>query len=54
MRDGFKKRIVELAQRLLAFGFVLDDSAGTASVLKAAGIVVRQVFKVLEGRPHIQ
>jgi len=54
VREGDKKRIAELARRLQAYGFELDATAGTAAVLKAAGIDVRQVNKVHEGRPHIQ
>ncbi|MXP56475.1 carbamoyl-phosphate synthase large subunit [Pantoea sp. Mhis] len=54
VRDKDKKRIVDLAIILKKFGFELDATRGTAIVLSAAGINLRLVNKVHEGRPHIQ
>ena len=53
VRDRDKAAMVTLAQRLLAVGFTLLATRGTASALAAQGIAVETVNKVLEGRPHI-
>ncbi|WP_111979153.1 carbamoyl-phosphate synthase large subunit [Algibacillus agarilyticus] len=53
VRNSDKKRVVELAGNLLDLGYTLDATAGTAKVLKDAGLEVRKVNKVLEGRPHL-
>jgi carbamoyl-phosphate synthase large subunit len=53
VRNGDKKRIVELARIMRELGFELDATKGTADALEAAGIEVRRVNKVYEGRPHI-
>ncbi|MGO3857785.1 MAG: carbamoyl-phosphate synthase large subunit [Neisseriaceae bacterium] len=54
VRESDKKRVVELAKQLIAKGFDLDATHGTAIVLGEAGINPRLVNKVHEGRPHIQ
>ena len=41
------------ARELLAMGFSLIATRGTAKILQAAGLEVRVVNKVLEGRPHV-
>ena len=53
VRDADKEGAVALAQRLDARGFTLAATGGTASALEAAGLAVRRVNKVREGRPHI-
>ncbi len=53
VRDADKSGAVELAGRLVARGFTLAATGGTASALEAAGLDVRRVNKVREGRPHI-
>jgi carbamoyl-phosphate synthase large subunit len=42
-----------LAQMLMARGFEIAATGGTALVLEEAGIVCRRVNKVREGRPHV-
>lgn len=54
VREGDKKRVVDLAIKLLKSGFELDATHGTAIVLGEAGINPRLVNKVHEGRPHIE
>ncbi|WP_193014994.1 carbamoyl-phosphate synthase large subunit [Proteus sp. FME41] len=54
VREGDKKRVVDLATKLLKNGFELDATHGTAIVLGEAGINPRLVNKVHEGRPHIE
>ncbi len=53
VRDADKPAAVKVAQALLALGFELCASRGTARALEAAGLPVRMVNKVHEGRPHI-
>jgi carbamoyl-phosphate synthase, large subunit len=53
VRDRDKPAAVTLARRLIAQGFEIVATAGTAAALTAAGIPCRTVNKVREGRPHI-
>src|SRR5437660_3502555 len=53
VRDGDKVAVVHVARELLALGFRLLATRGTAGVLAAHGIAVTVVNKVVEGRPHI-
>ena len=53
VRDADKSRIGEIAKRLIALGFEIVATRGTAAVIQAAGIMCRRVLKVAEGRPHI-
>ncbi|HMK85511.1 MAG TPA: carbamoyl-phosphate synthase large subunit, partial [Steroidobacteraceae bacterium] len=53
VRDRDKPGAVELAQMLIARGFEIAATGGTAKVLEEAGIVCRRVNKVREGRPHV-
>jgi carbamoyl-phosphate synthase large subunit len=53
VRDRDKPAAVELAKLLIARGFAMVATHGTADALEAAGIACRRVNKVREGRPHI-
>ncbi len=53
VRDVDKPGVVEVAKDLVQMGFQLAATGGTADALEAAGLAVRRVNKVLEGRPHI-
>jgi carbamoyl-phosphate synthase large subunit len=53
VRDVDKPGIVRVARDLVELGFTLAATAGTADALEQAGLTVRRVNKVLEGRPHI-
>jgi carbamoyl-phosphate synthase large subunit len=53
VRDVDKPGAVEVARELSALGFSLVATSGTADALEAAGLTVKRVNKVLEGRPHI-
>jgi carbamoyl-phosphate synthase large subunit len=53
VRERDKPGAVGLGRRLIAHGFTLVATDGTARVLEAAGIACRRVNKVSEGRPHI-
>jgi carbamoyl-phosphate synthase large subunit len=53
VRNADKPRAVELARALVALGFKLCATRGTAASLSEHGIEVTPVNKVMEGRPHI-
>jgi carbamoyl-phosphate synthase large subunit len=53
VRDRDKAALVEPCRRLVAMGFALAATVGTASSLAAAGLPVTRVHKVREGRPHV-
>ena len=53
VRDRDKPQAVEVARSLLALGFDLVATRGTAKALTDAGLVCRRVNKVMEGRPHV-
>jgi len=53
VRDVDKPGAVAVARDLVELGFSLAATAGTATALAEAGLEVRRVNKVLEGRPHI-
>jgi carbamoyl-phosphate synthase large subunit len=52
LRDADKEAGVEVARRLHELGFELCATHGTAERLRAAGLSVRGLNKVGEGRPH--
>jgi len=53
VKNGDKPRAVEVARQLVAMGFELVATRGTAAAIAAAGVPVATVNKVTEGRPHI-
>jgi carbamoyl-phosphate synthase large subunit len=53
VKNGDKPRAVEIARALVAMGFELVATRGTAAAIAAAGVPVVTVNKVTEGRPHI-
>ncbi|MBK8162442.1 MAG: carbamoyl-phosphate synthase large subunit [Gammaproteobacteria bacterium] len=53
VRDADKARAVEVARELVAQGFELLATGGTAKTLETAGVPCAKVMKVGEGRPHI-
>ena len=53
VKDSDKPLIVESAHDLVAMGFRLVATRGTAEWLRGQGVTVEPINKVLEGRPHI-
>ncbi len=53
VRDSDKDRLLPVAREVIARGFNLVATAGTASFLAEHGVVCERINKVLEGRPHI-
>jgi carbamoyl-phosphate synthase large subunit len=52
VKESDKAAIVPVARRLAELGFSILATKGTAAVIAKAGIAVKSVNKVLEGRPH--
>lgn len=53
VRDQDKTRLLQVAKRLVAHGFTIDATTGTAKILQQAGIACQIVKKENEGRPNI-
>ena len=52
VNDRDKAAAVEVAHRFHEYGFDLFATRGTAAAIQAAGLPVKRVFKVNEGRPN--
>ncbi|MCL2427771.1 MAG: carbamoyl-phosphate synthase large subunit [Alphaproteobacteria bacterium] len=52
IKDADKKGLPGLARRLAEMGFSIMATRGTAARIRDAGLTVKLVNKVLEGRPH--
>jgi len=53
VKDADKHIAVDISRRLVALGFNIFSTSGTASVLADNGVPVTRVFKINEGRPNI-
>src|ERR1700741_84760 len=53
VKDNDKSEIVSLAKELVELGFQIYATAGTALAIEKAGIPVRHLFKISEGRPNV-
>jgi carbamoyl-phosphate synthase large subunit len=53
VRDGDKAAAAQVARDLVALGFTILATRGTAATITALGVPVTAVNKVAEGRPHI-
>ena len=53
VREDDKPFVADMAGELVELGFEIVATAGTAKIIEAAGLPVRRVNKVTEGRPHI-
>ena len=53
VKNADKPRAVDIARQLVALGFELVATKGTAAAIEAAGVPVKLVNQVTEGRPHI-
>lgn len=53
VRAEDKPFAADLARDLISLGFTIVATTGTAKLIEAAGLAVRRVNKVTEGRPHI-
>jgi carbamoyl-phosphate synthase large subunit len=48
-----KPKVVPIARELVALGFAILATRGTAAYLRAHGVKADIVFKINEGRPHV-
>jgi len=53
VRDADQKRVVDVARYFAQSGFEILATRGTAAAIEAAGVPVKPVNKVSEGRPHV-
>jgi carbamoyl-phosphate synthase large subunit len=53
IKDRDKPALVPCCRKLVEMGFELLATRGTAAFFQQAGLPVRRINKVLEGRPHI-
>jgi carbamoyl-phosphate synthase large subunit len=53
VKDRDKPALVEPCRKLVEIGFHLVATRGTAAYFREAGLPVRLINKVMEGRPHI-
>ncbi len=53
VKDRDKAAAILLARRLIALGFQLIATGGTATALQEADVPVKRVNKVYEGQPHV-
>jgi len=53
VRDADKEGMVDTVKRLVASGFSIIATDGTAQFMQERGIPVEQVNKVMQGQPHI-
>ncbi|MFZ9745309.1 MAG: carbamoyl-phosphate synthase large subunit, partial [Opitutaceae bacterium] len=51
VKDADKPRAIGLARELAALGFTIHSTGGTAKALTEAGVAVRKIAKIQEGRP---
>jgi carbamoyl-phosphate synthase large subunit len=52
VKDGDKPRAVEIAKALEQLGFAIYSTSGTAQTLEDAGVQVKRLAKIAEGRPN--
>ena len=50
--DAHKAQVADVARQFADLGFELISTGGTARVLEEAGLKVRRIFKLQEGRPN--
>nr|WP_314860204.1 carbamoyl-phosphate synthase large subunit [uncultured Undibacterium sp.] len=53
VKNADKPRAINIAKNLVAMGFELVATKGTAAAISAAGVTCASVNKVAEGRPHV-
>tara|TARA_R110002073_G_scaffold166553_7_gene323234 strand:- start:2281 stop:5529 length:3249 start_codon:yes stop_codon:yes gene_type:complete len=53
VKNDDKQKMIEPARALIEMGYKIVSTGGTAKCLQDAGLEVKRINKVLEGRPHI-
>jgi carbamoyl-phosphate synthase large subunit len=52
VNDARKEHVAKVANEFSELGFEIISTGGTASILEQAGLRVRRIFKLTEGRPN--
>jgi carbamoyl-phosphate synthase large subunit len=52
VNDAHKTEVATVAKEFIDLGFEIISTSGTAVVLEKAGVKVRRIFKISEGRPN--
>jgi carbamoyl-phosphate synthase large subunit len=52
VEDGDKEALLPVAERLVADGFLLIGTGGTAAFLQGHGVAIGRINKVQDGSPH--
>ncbi|MEX0776974.1 MAG: carbamoyl-phosphate synthase large subunit [Phycisphaeraceae bacterium] len=52
VRDSDKPHVLDIARKLLSYGFTVLTTGGTHEYLKSRGVETQRVRKISEGRPH--
>ena len=53
VKDRDKAAVIVMANQLVALGFELIATSGTAASLQEAGVPIKRINKVYEGQPHV-
>jgi carbamoyl-phosphate synthase large subunit len=53
VKDSDKLRAVDIARNLEQMGFIIYSTSGTAKTLADAGVTVKRLAKIAEGRPNV-
>ena len=53
VKDTDKPKVIDIARRLVACGFTIYSTPGTAKVLGENGVRVKRLFKIDQGRPNV-
>ncbi len=53
VKDGDKPAAIEVAREFAGLGFIIHATSGTAQLLAAAGVPVKTLLKIQEGRPNV-
>ncbi|MGJ3244295.1 MAG: carbamoyl-phosphate synthase large subunit [Opitutales bacterium] len=53
VKNADKPKVIGIAQRLHAMGFGIVATSGTGRVLEEAGVPIKNVYRLSEGRPNV-
>jgi len=53
VKDEDKAQVVDIARRLVKYGYTVYSTSGTAQVLRDNGVSVERLFKIDQGRPTV-
>jgi carbamoyl-phosphate synthase large subunit len=53
VKDSDKSAAMEIARDFIQLGFTIHATSGTAAAMERAGLAVKKLFKISEGRPNV-